>query len=216
MPRLNPVQNWALAIPHAFRFFNSLIGGRARPDYVDRFVRPKAGDRILDIGCGPGDVLACLPDVTYIGFDTDPRYVEAASERFGQRGKFFCADVTQVAAEATFETGSFDIVMANGVLHHLPDAAARDLLRVAARALKPGGRLVTHDGCYVDGQSRVARYLLSRDRGEHVRKEREYVDLARSAFASVNPTVAHDLLRIPYTILVMECLYAKTVGVGSA
>ncbi len=43
--------------------------------------------------------------------------------------------------------------------------------RLARAALRPGGRLVTADGCYLDGQSRIARLLLKMDRGRHVRTE---------------------------------------------
>jgi SAM-dependent methyltransferase len=204
-----------LSNPRAFRFCTALAGGpRARRNYVDEFVRPKSGDRILDIGCGTGDILACLPDCTYVGFDSDREYVAAATRRFGARGRFFCADVTAVLSNLPFEASSFDIVMANGVLHHLPDGAAKDLLRLAATAMKPTGRLVTHDGCYADGQSRIARYLLSMDRGRHVRRERAYLDLASSVFEEVNATIRHRATRLPYTHLFMECRQAKTMGVA--
>jgi SAM-dependent methyltransferase len=102
--------------------------------------------------------------------------------------------------------GGFDIVLATGVLHHLDDEEARELFRTAREALRPGGRLVTLDGCYVDGQSRMARYLLSRDRGKFVRAPEAYVRLARSQFEDVQASVRDDLLRIPYTHVALVCV----------
>jgi hypothetical protein len=67
------------------------------------------------------------------------------------------------------------------------------------------GRLVSTDGCYDREQSRVARYMISKDRGRNVRDETGYLSLARQVFRDVTPHVRHDLLRIPYTLLVLEC-----------
>jgi SAM-dependent methyltransferase len=103
------------------------------------------------------------------------------------------------------EFGAFDIVLATGVLHHLDDEEAVELFELAARCLKPGKRLVTLDGCYVQGQSAMARIILSRDRGRFVRNEEAYSQLAASAFRTVNRTVYNHLLRIPSSIIIMEC-----------
>jgi SAM-dependent methyltransferase len=103
------------------------------------------------------------------------------------------------------EPSSFDLVMANGVLHHLDDAQAKAMLRIAGTALRPNGRLVTLDGCFVPGQSWVARTLLRMDRGKYVRTQPAYEALARSCFAQVEASVRHDLLNLPYTLLIMTC-----------
>jgi SAM-dependent methyltransferase len=96
-------------------------------------------------------------------------------------------------------------VIAHGVLHHLDDDQARTLFRVARRALKPGGRLVTYDGCFTPDQSAAARFVVSLDRGRHVRTREAYERLARGEFSEVRTFVRHDLVRIPYTHLIMEC-----------
>jgi cyclopropane fatty-acyl-phospholipid synthase-like methyltransferase len=99
----------------------------------------------------------------------------------------------------------FDTVLALGILHHLDDAEASTLFSIAAQALKPGGRLITVDGVWVEGQSSVVKYLLSRDRGQFVRKTAEYQKLGAGHFAQMQAQVRHDLLRIPYSLLVLEC-----------
>jgi hypothetical protein len=61
------------------------------------------------------------------------------------------------------------------------------------------------DGVWAAGQSRFAKFLLSRDRGRFVRHADEYVALASTSFSAVNSTVRHDMLRIPYSHIILEC-----------
>lgn len=194
-----------LSLPLAYRTFRHVIGGQdLNRTLVSRYVRPKSQERVLDIGCGPASVLEFLPsDVSYVGFDPSPGYIAAAKSQYGNRGAFFAGYVT---AESLGTLGQFDTVLSVGVLHHLDDDAARDLCKVACLALRPGGRFVTIDGCYVNGQSPIARFLLNQDRGRHVRSEAEYRALAQSQFSMVTTHVRDDLLRMPYTHLIMECM----------
>jgi hypothetical protein len=57
----------------------------------------------------------------------------------------------------------------------------------------------------VPGQAWGARLLLALDRGRHVRDQAGYEALAHSAFDHVESGLRHDLVRLPYTHLVMEC-----------
>jgi 2-polyprenyl-3-methyl-5-hydroxy-6-metoxy-1,4-benzoquinol methylase len=192
-----------LGVSIAYRAFGRAIGARdGRRTYVTQYIRPKARDRILDVGCGPGDILEALPDVTYHGFDANAAYVIAARQRFGSRATFA---VQHVSRELTGCYSDFDIVLANGILHHLDDEHASALFAIANAALKPGGVLVTLDGCYTPTQSTLAKILLNRDRGRFVRTRDEYVRLAKATFADVEPHVCSNLLRIPYTHLIMRC-----------
>lgn len=192
-----------LSLPAAYRAFQNLVGGNHHQRHLAEHAKPVTGEKVLDIGCGPGDILAFLRDVDYTGFDISPEYIAAAKKRFGQRGRFWCGDVGLAALEQ--ERGTFDLVLATGVLHHLDDERAAKLFELARLALRPGGRLVTFDGCYVTGQSGIVRWLLSRDRGKFVRRREEYLRLASVCFPTVEARVRHDLLRIPYTHLIMRC-----------
>jgi SAM-dependent methyltransferase len=191
-----------LRFPVAYQMFQGAIAGSFWTAYIDEYLRPKPGMRVLDIGCGPASILAHLPPVEYVGIDISPEYIEAARRRFGTRAEFRCESIT---ATTLSERHAFDLVMANGVLHHLDDTEAGKLFAVAAAALRPQGRLVTLDGCFVDGQSPLARWLLRRDRGKYVRTEPAYRRLAGAHFRQVHSTLRHDLLRLPYTHLIMEC-----------
>lgn len=46
-----------------------LSNDKSNQMFIDTYVRPKSGDKLLDIGCGPADILNFLPDVEYYGFD---------------------------------------------------------------------------------------------------------------------------------------------------
>jgi hypothetical protein len=50
----------------------------------------------------------------------------------------------------------------------------------------------------------MARWLIGRDRGAHVRGADAYAELARASFGSVRVSTRDDLLRVPYTHAVLE------------
>jgi cyclopropane fatty-acyl-phospholipid synthase-like methyltransferase len=186
-----------------YSVFAKAVGAkRGRRLYVDQHIRPRSGFKILDIGCGPGDILEALPLVDYHGFDLSSDYITSARRKYGDRGHF---SVHSVNADLAKIYADFDLVLATGVLHHLDDSEAKSLFELALAALREGGRLVTLDGCYMAEQSFMARFLLKQDRGQFVRTEEGYLRLARSVFSDVESTLHNDLLRIPYTHIVMEC-----------
>jgi SAM-dependent methyltransferase len=192
-----------LSSPRAFRSFKQILfPARQQRRFVDRHIRAAEGDRVLDIGCGVADILDWLPEVEYHGFDLSEAYIEAARSRYGSRGHFTCAAVSEMSLGEL--AGRCNIVIASGMIHHLDDEDALRLMQSAFAALEPGGRLVTFDGCFFEGQRPIARWLISRDRGEHVRALSDYVQLAERVFPEVESELYSDLLRIPYDHLVLE------------
>ena len=185
-----------------YDLFLRLIGGDAvRRQVVARFIRPQPGNRVLDIGCGTGEWYPILGSVDYAGFDACEGYIEAAKRKFPS-GCFTCA---RVETRPTDPDRAADIAIAIGVLHHLTNEDSAHLIRVAAAALKPGGRLITLDPCFDESQSAWARLVIRRDRGKNVRSLSGYKALAGRAFSSVQPTLWLDPLRIPYTFGILEC-----------
>lgn len=192
-----------LSIPWAYQSFWHAVGGRKRNNILLRdHIRPAPGDRVLDIGCGPGTMVPYLQSVDYVGLDASPEYIESARRRFPQ-ARFVCQ---RVGGYDLAERDHFDIVLALGVLHHLDDNEALTLFQIARDAMKAGGRLITIDGVWTDDQSPVARYLLARDRGRYIRSEAGYREIASKVFPNVEASIRHDLLRIPYSVIILKCV----------
>jgi SAM-dependent methyltransferase len=188
--------------PVAYNAWTRLIGmGGFHRKFVAEYIRPRKFDRILEIGCGPGTFVPFLSFAEYVGIDTNPKYIKLAQTRFPH-----CSFVNARVSDYTLpEIEHFDIVLACGVVHHLDDIEAGKLFRIARLALKTSGRLITHDGVYSSGQSLAAKAILNRDRGEFVRTEDAYRQLAEQWFSKVKGVVRYDLLWIPYAHMVMEC-----------
>lgn len=98
---------------------------------------PRAGDRALDVGAGPGFLSGAL-----LG-----RVAEAVALEPSQAMLDYAPEgVTAVVGSALrmpFEDASFDLVTCVNSLHHLPDPHAA--LREIARVLAPGGRFAIQD-----------------------------------------------------------------------
>lgn len=152
---------------------------------------------IVDIGCGPGYLRRHLPSTChYIGYDTDEAYIDFARRHHAENAEYYCQPFD---AGAAAHVRPVDIVMMNGLLHHLTDAEARTVVRDAYNALKPGGQIFTLDGCYKAGQTRFKRLLLDLDRGQHVRTPDAYAKLFPDEFGPVRSVVEEDLSWVPYT-----------------
>lgn len=192
-----------LSHPVVYETFQRIMGAKRGREWIVRdFIRPFPGMRILDLGCGPAEILSSLPtDVAYTGYDMSADYIAAAKAKFGDRGTFHCRLLEQAEA-ATLEP--FDLVMGIGVLHHLDDSTARQFMTLAKAALKPGGRVLTVDPCFAPGQNPIARFLISKDRGQNVRNEAGYRALAEGTYPDVAGAVTHRAW-IPYTHWTMEC-----------
>lgn len=200
---LQPDIRSILNLPVFYRMLRRGSGCRKnRENYVKEYLHPKEGERVLDIICGTADILEYFPLVDYVGFDMNPYYINWAREKYGHRGLFICR---KVGKDIVDEFSNFDLVMANGVIHHLADAEAEELFITARMALKPSGMLVTIDSYFVERQSLITRCILSLDRGRFVRNREQYKRLASLVFPVVKETIRQDISRLPFTHIIMEC-----------
>ena len=194
-----------LAVPAVYRSFQRLI---RRPDTTSRMLNDvlklKPGEKVLDVGCGPCALFQYMPPIDYTGMDMSAEYIASAPRRLRRQRAVFCGRAFR-GKRLLKRLGKFDLIMALGLLHHIDDGVASSLFRAAKSALRPGGRIVTVDNVFVPEQSLAARTLIRMDRGEHVRDRDGYVKIAAAHFQDVGVTVTHNLLRIPYTHIVMEC-----------
>ncbi|HWN71886.1 MAG TPA: class I SAM-dependent methyltransferase [Haliangium sp.] len=187
--------------PAIYQLYQELGGFfAARVRAIRDYLELAPGARVIDIGCGPGHIVRHLPTgIDYVGLDIDRPSIEYANRRFSERGRFEVRFFDQGAAA---ELGPADVVMMNGVMHHIGDADLKATLGCVRAALKPGATLFTLDGCYAPGQSRIDKWLLDHDRGVHVRDAAGYRALLEDSFDQVDLHVRDDYSRLPYTFAI--------------
>jgi ubiquinone/menaquinone biosynthesis C-methylase UbiE len=103
--------------------------------------------KILDVGCGPGnltcDFARLVPQGSVIGLDRSEHVLDEAKKMAGNRGVTNISFVTGNIFSLDYPDDEFDIVHAHQVLQHVGDvsSAMKEMYRVA----KPGGIIATRD-----------------------------------------------------------------------
>lgn len=107
-------------------------------DLADRLT-VQSPERIIDIGCGPGNSTAVLkkryPDAEVIGADNSENMISAAKEKYPDIEFLLC----DASKDLENITGKFDIVFSNACIQWVPDHPK--LLREMLSLLKEGGEL---------------------------------------------------------------------------
>jgi ubiquinone/menaquinone biosynthesis C-methylase UbiE len=107
-----------------------------------------AEDRVLDLGCGLGNILIALAErIDFIhpaaGVDISPDLVRIGEREIAQAGLHDRIGLQVApATRLPFEDGAFDVVLTSHVLKHLDDEALLTSLREVVRVLRPGGRFL--------------------------------------------------------------------------
>jgi len=103
---------------------------------VELFGGSPPSGRILDAGCGIGILGRLYPQLGLVGLDASMTLLREARQGYRLL-------VEASAEQLPFPNGSFDVVVALNMLHHVihPERAVREF----ARVLRPGGNLVTVD-----------------------------------------------------------------------
>lgn len=112
--------------------------------FLARTLRPRAGNRILDVGCGEGLAEVSIgrlhiSQIRLVGVDLVVDKVAIARREtaaHNQRAAFAAAD----ALRLPFRASAFDSIYCVAVLQHVPDAGAA--LQEFARVIAPNGRVV--------------------------------------------------------------------------
>lgn len=110
-------------------------------EIIDR-VRNLEGDKILDLGCGNGNIINLLKKerkADYFGLDISENMIEEAKKKCGEDVKFTVGD----SENLPYQDGQFDIIICNASFHHYtqPEVAIKEIKRV----LKSGGTLILGD-----------------------------------------------------------------------
>jgi SAM-dependent methyltransferase len=119
LPQPESAARWYEDKVRTYGFDHRGLGFRSRSSQVKRFeallqVGDLDGRRVLDVGCGFGDLLAFLHErgiePVYTGIDVCEPMVRRCVERFGASGRFVVADVLEYEPEEPY-----DFVLASGL-----------------------------------------------------------------------------------------------------
>lgn len=149
-----PLQDWN---PGLYQSDHSFVW-RFGEDLVD-LLDPKPGQRILDVGCGTGQLTEAIArrGAGVIGIDSSRNMIDEA-RRNNPQLDFRLEDATNFSLDQPV-----DAVFSNAALHWI--RPPRDAARCMARALRVGGRLVVEFGGYgnvraiVDALHSAVRHL---------------------------------------------------------
>ena len=145
------------------RFYDPVVAASTRERTFKRrlvdLASPRAGERVLDVGCGTGTLaleLARCPGVKVSGVDADDEML-ARARRKAERSGVELDLRAAMAQELPFVDDTFDLAVSSLFFHHLVRddklAAGSEILRV----LRPGGRLAIADwGAPRDPLMRIA------------------------------------------------------------
>lgn len=138
----NRVTEWHRAyIQNAYR---ELARGTTR-NQLDTLNIDATGKRVLDVGCGPGNLLVALSTDTpelLVGVDVDAIFLTAGRSQIEKLIESPSAQPALLCASLPilpFADASFDLVTCFLVMPHVPDDTTA--LTELARVLKPGGTL---------------------------------------------------------------------------
>ena len=109
----------------------------------------QAGDRVLDVGCGTGDLTIAAKAKAgssglVVGIDPAPEMIASAHQKAAQQGIEIDFRVGVIEA-LPFAEGSFDVVVSSLMMHHLPNALKTQGLAEIQRVLRPNGHLLIVD-----------------------------------------------------------------------
>jgi arsenite methyltransferase len=153
--------------------FSRTRDARRRRKLVHEALAAAPGERVLDVGCGPGFFAGELldrvgPDGAVIGIDSSAAMLGVAAHRLGSRDNVVLREGDATALPV--DDASVDAALSVQVLEYVPDVSAA--VREMYRALRPGGRVVIWDvdwmtvSWYSEDRTRMQRVLNAWD--EHL------------------------------------------------
>jgi len=157
-------------------------------EFLAETLRPRSGNRILDVGCGEGLAEVAIgrlriSQVRLYGVDLVPSKAAAAkraTESHNQRVRFSAGD----AGRLPFSDGSFDSTFCVAVLQHVPQVA--EAVGELARVTAPGGRVLIVEP---DNAARYAYSSLSAGTRAFAASGRFFAALSDARGESTDPSV---------------------------
>ena len=122
---------------------------QANSRMIVEMAKIKPGDKVLDVGCGTGDLTLTAKSYagasgSAYGIDPSPEGIEIARKNAKRSGFDAIFDVGLVE-NLSYPDAAFDVVISRLVIHHLPNDLKRKGFAEIFRVLKPGGRIFLAD-----------------------------------------------------------------------
>lgn len=157
---------------------------------------------ILDIGCGPAEIIDHIPECKYYGYDIDKRSIAYAKKKYSNKNyHFFCK---KFESKEIKKLPKFDFVILFGILHHLNNSQAKNILALCKKRMKKNSKLLTEDPIFIKNQNFIAKFLISKDRGKNVREKKGYLNLLNTQFKKLKFRILRQPF-IPYTWFTTVC-----------
>jgi SAM-dependent methyltransferase len=179
------VVNWLSARPTFWNLFRRILEfnfreekrviGRELMPHVAEARREGRKPRVLDLGCGTGELAPVFlkAGYSYTGIDIAPERITYAQKTY-KRGRFHVMD----AGALRYPDGFFDQILVTGVLHHLSDDEVRRIVAEMRRVLRPGGRALVMEDIALRGSKNLLGALVHlADAGAYIRHPHEYTPL---------------------------------------
>ena len=136
-----------------------------------KYANLKAGSRILDFGCGAGDLAFEAEQLiggegTVVGIDPSREMVKVARGKAAKR-KSKAVFHNEAVEKMSFPDGSFDVVTSSFVLHHLPEDLQVKAFKELKRVLKPKGMFFAIDMTSAETFSHRIHRHMQGDAGSH-------------------------------------------------
>ncbi|MFT7527998.1 MAG: SAM-dependent methyltransferase [Arenicella sp.] len=183
---------------------------RSKQLILNEFVNPAGnGCKVLDIGCGPGNLVSFLPShVHYFGLDVNPDYIESASKRFAEfnNAQFIGGTAVDFFDSELLPDETVDVVIIHGVLHHVEDDVAAEMFTLARKKLKSRGKMVVLEPVWFAGQSPLRKWVMTKDRGNNIKRDNDWIDMftrLTDGWATSNTRIKQNLIRF-YDLIVLD------------
>jgi 2-polyprenyl-3-methyl-5-hydroxy-6-metoxy-1,4-benzoquinol methylase len=111
-------------------WFIRWVEGR-RQKFIVKYLSVQPGDKVIDLGCGAGHLLAALPKAELFGVDFSDFSLSLAEKRLAGRATLLKGDVTSLPLEATSQ--KFDKIACTEVIEHVPvpEKLIAEILKIA-------------------------------------------------------------------------------------
>ena len=172
------------------------------------------GLRLLEIGCGEGLLGSAIHraaaersiDLSYTGTDLSAAALDLA--RPSVSGQLIQGDATEVVAGLA--PGSHDLAVVKNLLHHLDDPA--DLMRAAAQAVGPTGKVVVVEACLGAPQFWVFTFLAPRREKHFFKGRRRNLAAVRDGGLRVTSTDFYSWLPFELAFAIRFDWFRKLLG----